>query len=474
MSDPSRPSRRRSPSPRAPRVRPPSTGRLRRGWRTSLAATSFLTALTAVVLAATGCGGPSGTATSTVKGTVTDFYGNPIPGINVYLEGHATTTAADGSFEADGVHAPYDVIVSFPTYQFVMVYQGLTRVDPTLPIYDGNLAAYTTSMSGTVGTTARASDEGGLLVPAGSGLADGVVQLASGGGPSFGPASVSWAGSATRPTTLYALTAHLDSNSLPTSYTGFGSLSLDLQDATPASGLTVPLNSVATASMDGTFAVPAGYTLGNAGVLLRLGNADSGAMIGVPAANLTIGGSSTGNHVPVLSGTIAYGLAAAADDGAGSDAFAWTPVPGPGTTSTLTVPPASEPVEPADNATGIAAGATFTWTKVPDALYVAWLEPGSSSYPTVLVVTTKTSITLPDLSVVNRPLPSNVDYGYSVLASGPFASIDEAMGPTGAWTRSYAVYALLSFSSPAVTGPVDDHGTVFYTQSPYRTFTTAP
>jgi hypothetical protein len=84
-----------------------------------------------------------------------------------------------------------------------------------------------------------------------------------------------------------------------------------------------------------------------------------------------------------------------------------------------------------DGATGLTAGATLAWRKVPDAVYiVSILEEWTSIRTRYNVITADTAVVVPDLEALGLPLGAGMSYSWLVSAIGPFASLDDAAGST--------------------------------------------
>jgi len=448
-------------------TKPPALPRL------ALAGVAILVLL---VLAACSNSGPT---TVTVHGLVTDQLRTPLgvafPGITATAAVGAADVpvASDGTFTIDGVTPPYDLTIAVPSLNIVLVYLGLTRSDPTLSLIEVGPTQHSADVSGSIGVT-LASGEVGALVPGSDRYVLGGTLLSAGDGPSFGPLTLGWGGGATRAATLYALTATA-SGGPPTAFTGFGSTSLSLTDGATVTGADITLDSVTTSSMDGNITAPAGYTVQDAGAVLRLGS-PTGALVGIGSGSMS-GGSFTGLNVPVHSG-IAYGIVGAAQGSAGGMTEAWSNAAGPGTTATLTLPAPAVQTAPASGATGIGPGTPFRFTALPSAVYVAVLAGPSASDPDVYVVTDQTSFDLPDLSNVGMPLTAGASYTYNVAALGPFASIDDFTDAARGLTGEVQLETLLTSGSgtlPYAGGPTDAGGQpVFLTNSASTDFTTAP
>jgi hypothetical protein len=70
---------------------------------------------------------------STVSGFVKDINEVPMSGVTVVIEGkNPVTTGANGEFSVSDVLPPYEIRIILSTVQTAVVYQGLTRSDPTL------------------------------------------------------------------------------------------------------------------------------------------------------------------------------------------------------------------------------------------------------------------------------------------------------------------------------------------------------
>jgi hypothetical protein len=93
--------------------------------------------------AAAGASGGFAGASSTVKGHVIDFWGHSLSNVSVEVAGKASSTDAQGAFSFDSIPTEYDasLVVTYNVNGRIKtrawVYQGLTRRDPTLQIYEG-------------------------------------------------------------------------------------------------------------------------------------------------------------------------------------------------------------------------------------------------------------------------------------------------------------------------------------------------
>ena len=97
----------------------------------------------------------SGPAKVTVKGTVISYLKRPVAGASVLIGAASTPTGADGSFTLNDVVTPYDVSVVVGSAKLAVVYQGLTRADPTVVLPSPDAPNRAATITGTVTTGAR-------------------------------------------------------------------------------------------------------------------------------------------------------------------------------------------------------------------------------------------------------------------------------------------------------------------------------
>lgn len=448
----------------------PRSSRSRAVFRLPLAVASL--AAIATLLSLTGCGTPSAPTIITVQGRVVDFI-DAVPNADVLVDGKTTTTAADGTFSVTGVHRPYDITLSFQGNSDVWVYEGLTRSDPTVQIF-GPGSSHQASITASIGTTAYQSNEVGAVFPGGSAFAYGGAG-SSPGSSTIGPDTVGWGSTDPLHTTLYGIRAIVDGSGNPTSYTGYGSLAVTLHDGDTLTGLNVPTSAVSTGALSGSLTAPSGYTLSHGVAVVRFGTASAGALVGLPLANTTPLGTFSNTMMPIAA-DIGHGLAAAATDGVGDFSGAWGRVTVPNASANLTLPAAAMPTAPASGATNVAPGTAFSWSTLTDSVYVVSIYPQGTPGTHLYIVTSDTSATLPDLSGINRALPTSANYGFTVQTTGPFASMDAAAAPAG-MMAIYVDFDILFSGGGGGSGPVGVAGPSapgWYTGSTESTFTTAP
>ena len=87
----------------------------------------------------------------TVNGFVKDFDGEPVSGVSVYVKGKTpSVTDANGAFSIADVTTPYEIRVILSTQQTGVIYQGLTRPDPTLLYFTSLTTSKSATISGNV------------------------------------------------------------------------------------------------------------------------------------------------------------------------------------------------------------------------------------------------------------------------------------------------------------------------------------
>ncbi len=421
-------------------------------------------------LLAAGCSGPPPVAIITVSGTVEDA-GGPVPGAQVLVNGGPVVgTDANGTFTVRNVAVPYQVLVGVDTPSpRALFYLGLTRPDPVLafgspPVPDYHTTDTTTGngVGGLVGTPPWPTGTTGRV-------AFGSVEAHPFPGHAFkvdpttaayGPESVDWIGAATTSGgILHALQWTMDANSLPTSYTGYGNLPLDLTDGGTYLVENIaldPLGAASTTDVSGTVALN-GYTLLNRQV---------SALFPPTSAQIPLAGESMfglpeafGYSVPSIIGVttdIGFNLIA-------TNLSAWSytrQCAAPGPSASLSVPTASELQAPVDAAMVVGPGTRFSWSASLDGIHRVWLQPASSSGPELQVFTKGTSFSLPDLAQLGLSglsWPAAVTYNWHVEAAEPhtidsFATsmgwLDVFINLTVGCSGSYTISASRTFTTP--------------------------
>lgn len=435
-------------------------GRSRSRWARPIAVAALiglpLGALSACNTAPNGTPPPAGSSGVTVTGTVDDIAGTPLPQAHVLIGTKTAVTGLDGTFTVSGVATPYDLIVFDTADSFVYDYQGLTTTAPVVGVDRGLTAPNAASLSGDLGSSALGTSQA-VILPGGDRPADGTVNISAGGGPAFGPTQVTWGGAAMRSTTLYAVSAVLNTTTkLPDSYTGYGELSLALQDGVDLTNLAVPLQAIPkqnNGTLSGAFAPPdSSYSMAGGGLVLRFGSATSGAIIYLKQA-LTNDAFSNA-PIPLVSGApIGYALLGQAHSATGAVTTAMATAAA-SSSDTLTLPKPPQLLTPASGATTFKTSTVFSWESHPGSAYVLLVHTSGGA---MAIVTDGTSTTLPDLSPLGLQLPTNVSYTFNVLSLGPVASVEGVARDL--WYRLETLGVLPNLdpnSGPVVNEPLAD------------------
>jgi hypothetical protein len=389
----------------------------------------------ALIISLTAC--PTYTAPKgiNVSGQVLNSYGAPMAGVPVLVGGHTPTkTDADGNFVVSGVSTPYDLTAFDATTSTVRVYQGLTRSDPTVTIYNNKNPGppkwtWRSSLKGTISgpgftPNAGADTQTFVALTANSLVLPSSTATRPNAAGSFENA-LTWNGPSVFQGALYGLQwqrlppgdPSKDYAPLPKSYLGFGKLEgLSLSDQVAQSGLNLVMNPVQSLSLTGRITVPSGYTLtdnyvrvsfdANAPRLsLFLGDDVSGntnfkyLTPNIPGATIRLSASALAASGEFI-GTVKRGLAPDASDIA------------------LNLIAAPQITSPGDKAQGISATTPFSWLwpGVSDGVYTLEIDPVGSAL-TCIITTASTQLTLPDLSALGLKWPSGSSFTWSVDAS---------------------------------------------------------
>jgi hypothetical protein len=369
----------------------------------------------------------------TITGRVVGVDGEALANVGVSIAGKPIVqTGADGSFTVAGIKAPYDLTLvgSVGTIKVVHTFIGLSTATPRL-VPASALDAPTTKLhatvSGSIGT-----------VPAGQ-LArvciEGVDQRVYGctvvyeGGSDYS-IDATWLSAATVSVRVRALRYAINSVGAITDFTGTGS-----KDATLTSGaastVDVSLGAApAKASLGVKLTPPAGGTTSGIGIVF----AKVGPWLSFP---LEVGPTDAIGRtfaVPVFP-NVTYSAIAMTAVGT-QQISGWEVGLAAGATANpkLVSPPTL--TAPAEGAIGVTHTTKFEVDNPGNIPLMLFCAPRSAN-PLFAVSTTSASITLPDLSGINLPLPKGTQYGCSLLPVGePGAGPDSLAagdGPIGAF-----------------------------------------
>lgn len=366
--------------------------------------------------------------TITVSGFVKDFDGEPVAGVPVIIKGKTpVTTNANGGFTISNVSKPYEARVIFSIDQAALVYQGLTRSDPTL-IYLGVTSSWkTATISGSVppaaGKVTRVFFISGTM--SWGTYADQVTGVYN--------LTVDWKGTANSVTgKLQVLRWTQNASGLPNQYDAYG-----FEDnLTVSAAGTFPDNNFVAANLtdppeqniSGSIVRPSSsYNLYNKSLYLFFGNA--GIYLGEEwGAGLS---ENFSYAVPSITGAT-FGINVSASlNATPTDRYTYYAKRGiTGGLSGITINLASSPQLniPAHNGSGIDTTTQFLWTKGSGGgiclLYVRPTMWGTG--PSFWIFTATNSASIPNLAPQGMGLPSSTPYIWSASQVFPVSSIDDA------------------------------------------------
>ncbi len=423
-------------------------------------------AFMAVIAVVSACGGskPGGSVPGTpqdLTGLVVNYNGGPVSGAKVKVGSRAiVTTGADGSFAVQGVNAPYDIAVASADGSAAAVYSGLTRADPTVgiplfgmppPDQTRCAATITGHLSGGTGFPQLTGHDVRFLLTAPVTAAAGIESFAIQADGTF-TLSLSWSGNTTLSATLRAVQFAEDINYQCISFDGAGSVAVTLTANQALLAQEIRLDPVTSGRVAGTVSVAPGYILFGRTLRAFYPPSDSLRI----RFDDTFGGGtvSAAYDYPGFSAKDAVlKLTASAVDDSTAFVQAWRAGFALGSAVDLNVPGAPVFQIPTPSSTAVTIGSALSWTALDGAVYDMTVTPSIvGSGPVIRVVTSATSVPIPDLSAMGLIWPKAVEYRMELNAYGPHTADDVA--------------------GSNELAPDDKDGV--YAASALRTFTTAP
>jgi hypothetical protein len=409
-------------------------------------------------------GGGNTPGDPTVRGRVVDMWGKPLINISVQIGDDLQTTDANGEFTCEDVPNEYDVsmVIRPDGRDFGWVFQGLTRRNPTLQVYEGRNSRWRYALMKATNITLGAND----TISVGVGTPDGAESFADVTDAAAGENNdVDWFGPTTTSGNAHALAwTYSAATELPTSYLAYDSGLIALSTAEDAA-LTFDLTpeTLDDGNVAGTATpVDPDADRGN-GVFVHF---DSGANIRVVEHTPTTNNFSY--LVPsVPSGSIT--VSAWEGDSYGPLGLAHRDGLAPGTTNVeldIPAPPHTLRLQPAGDADAVDQETTFAFSASPDnaGAFVVWLE-NADFYQTLYIVTTKKEFTIPTVVGGAFVLDPAQQFRWRVETHGDFATVDEMTTSAG-----YIDEFGRGWTSPS--GPNATDGS--FTLSGAFVFTTAP
>lgn len=368
----------------------------------------------------------------TVNGFVKDIDGEPVSGVTVMIKGKTPAiTDGNGGFSFSNVSTPYEVRVIISIGEVVIVYQGLTRSDPTLFYVGSTSLLKSATISGTVPPAAGKISTVFFV--------SGNMAWTTTANQSTGAYSIvaDWKGSTNSFTgTLQVLRWTQNTSGMPEQYDAYGSKdNLTIGDGGiyssqnfTASDLTDP----AELNISGSIVRPSsGYELLSDTLYLTYESVATYAKIYLGSES---GASLTDNFsytVPSLTGAtfgidvwgVYYGSITPRNT-----AYWKRAVTGGSSGITINLSSSPQLAFPLNNETGIDTTTQFLWTEGNGGgICYVLIEPSTpGTGPTFYLVTESNATSIPNLAPQGLELPSNVSYIWSVTQFFPAASVDEA------------------------------------------------
>jgi hypothetical protein len=356
-----------------------------------------------------------------VTGQVVDPHGAPHAGVPVFLGTRSVRTDDSGRFTFASVGPTYDLFALVASAHTVYLYQGISRRDPVLVVRQESTSVHSASIQGHV-----TSDFG--LIP---NLLVGVAAFSPSGPwtvgdapilPSshYGPLFVRWAGPSSSRTAIFALAWAPSSEGSPSTYAGFGTIQVDVNDMDHLSGgdaappTTIGLKQP-IASRDLTVTVGATPPGTEARFALYFGDVNLSSMRRVVGSETYRVPTGLGIPLRLFVGAVADPLASWVDYLV-DDASA---------TLTADMPDPPLPLAPQAGATGVGPDTVFEWSSFGAGIHEFEFSQGGDTGSTLLVYTAASSLKLPDLSPVGLAYLPGVSAYWYVMGVGPAKTIDD-------------------------------------------------
>ncbi len=399
----------------------------------------------------------------TVSGRVVDFFRRPLPNIPVTIAGTTVATDAQGQFSFTEVTAPYTASLTL-SYErnnspahYGYVFDGLTRVDPTLQVYGG------TPERGTTLTVAIQNAD--FAEPTREALfaftsPDGSI-TASLGNAETTLVSPSWSGPATITGAAHALLvrrAGTLSSDPPVAYEAHQASTLAVSDAIPATtGFNLSPQAIPVANISGS---ASGGDASDRSNIVSLRFADGVVLPLIDESAPTEGFSYV---VPVLPGASLSVAAANGFTAPFSVAHRENVAPGQAGLA-LAVPSPVTLGSPTSGAV-VSDATPFVWSAVAQtASTFVWHLEFVDTFQGMFIITNRTTVTLPEFAD-GLSVPPDTAVFWSVETHGDQPSVDAATGPTG-FLDAFALRADFP------RGPSSADG--YFTESERREFTVEP
>lgn len=400
---------------------------------------------------------------TTVTGKVVGFLLEPLENITVTIGTASAVTNANGEFSISNVTVPYTAVMV--DSGIGMVYQGLTRTNPTLQFLGSGGSPKSATMAGTLSGGAafpNPANQRAVVTYSSESSLTNRLALLSGEGPAYSGLNVGWIGGDVLSGRLHALQWQFDANDLPTDYTGYGFKDISLANGgnfvSPQGDIA--LSDVNEATLSGNVILSPGLTLAGKILSVDFGpNATQGILQDMTPDQAFSYITPNLSSLTMTALSVACGTGCS---GANNASIVYQAGLAPNASNVklehIALP---TPSLPASGANNVAAGTPFSWSTASGGVHVVFVEVGSVDY---YVVTASNEMTLPDLSAQGLPLPVGTGGRWFVLDVHPFASVDAATTEKG---------FLKDFALTVLGGLAPENSGAFAASLPVR-FTTAP
>jgi hypothetical protein len=401
----------------------------------------------------------------TVQGRVIDFWGKALSGVPVQIGEVQVITNAQGQFTFEDVPAEYDVSLvvrpKSPDKDFGWVYQGLTRRDPTLQVYQGRDERSAEVLTKVSNVMLGASD----TITVAFGTPDGSYQNTSVSALPAGEWSYpSWVGGTSTTGNAHALWwTNNDATDLPSSYKAYVTKPVGLFETVDGDEtFDLTPSTIAIDTVSGT-ATPALEDDRQNTVFVRFGSSAT-----IQLVDQSPGAPDTFSYVvPKLANS---SITVAAREGYyyGPTGLAHGDGLTPGDNSiALDIPAPAEPLSPVGgSANSVTKDTNFTFKSSASnkGAFVVVME-NQDYYQTLYIVTSKKQFKIPVVAGSVFELDPAQLFYWRVETHGDFATVDQMVGASGFMDA-------FSFDWETPMGPKQESGS--FTMSGGYPFTTAP
>lgn len=375
-----------------------------------------------------GAGGAPEPVDGPVRGTVIDFWGKGLSNVTVKIGDQTVATDKDGKFTTDAVPETYDAGLTVTRESggkiYAWVYQGLTRRDPTLQVYQARESRGTTGYLYVSGATLAANDTIGASLGTPDGSTEKSNLSTAAGGNYFAP---DWQGPGTTQGTIHALQWNVSqATMLPSAYKTYSSALVALAEGTALADTTLMMAGPVTSGTVTGSVTPVDDGDRTNSVFARF---SSGAAIKL--AGHTPAASAFSYTVPQLANGSISVVASQGDSAFGPFGLVHKDGLNPGDDAgTLTIPACATGLNPDTSGDMADLTTPFTFTGSADSKGAFVVHVEAVSYnQSFYIITTKKNFKLP--TATGYSWVGNRVYYWQVETFGSLATVDQMAGPAG-------------------------------------------